>query len=705
MPEQPIDLSSGLVPNPASAPPPGGMDLSSGMVEKEQSQAPPVEAQKPGLWDALTGPVTTEGLKDMGTGALKAAGQTVNTISKGLNAIPGVGETLAPSQGVAAASSMETPEGGHQQIGAGLEAAAEFMLGDEALKGLSLADKIPLIGKAMKSLEEAPSLLKNVLAHMTKTGVRTGTVGGVQALAHGATPGEALEAAATTGAIGAGTEGAVAGVSKLLGQVKGGAAAKSAANLNKATKTAEDLLQKAEPLQEAGEKVQADAKSVRAKKGSELGAAKKELSASMPKNVDPDEVYLDKALKEKASAPDSGFVKNPFSDKKFEDLDPDQAKAVTKRAEQLKVEQTGQIPFPKKGNTVKAAKAIQDSIGDSKLGLKDPDNPLSDLTDKFLKGKDQSGKPLSFSFEDAEKERQSLNTLIKTEKSKMRAGGNGSHYHDLVKLKSAFDDDLYDSWEQHGNAAAAQKVRALGKEYAGIVNEQSMGPAKSLFKNQSPEKIVSTIVSGGAKSQSAVESLMKNISPEGQETLRDSSLRELYRRNTLPDGNLDMAKVQKQFSGMGGAGKSLFGPKHAEISQFLDAAAKEQASRVAKAATKSVGQKAAVAGAGAAGAAGGGLLASVVPVPGATVAGIVGGGELGARAMDSLIGKSGAVRIGISPTEKIVLSPAQAAAKRPLVTKFLKSKTAGNTAAMASAYNALAGNKNENSGDEPRGRL
>jgi hypothetical protein len=73
------------------------------------------------------------------------------------------------------------------------------------------------------------------------------------------------------------------------------------------------------------------------------------------------------------------------------------------------------------------------------------------------------------------------------------------------------------------------------------------------------------------------------------------------------------------------------------------------------------------------------------------VAGGPPGAMIGDLVADSLFqqGKSGQVKVGISPTEKIVLSPASATANRSLLSRFLKAKAAGQTAAMTSAYNAL----------------
>jgi hypothetical protein len=321
---------------------------------------------------------------------------------------------------------------------------------------------------------------------------------------------------------------------------------------------------------------------------------------------------------------------------------------------------------------------------------------VESLAKQFTDGKTANGEPLSYNMEEAEAEKRALNAKIDSLQTKVLQGANGSALRHLKNLRAGFTDDLYDMYEQHGDAAAAQSVRNLGREYAKIVDDQTSGPAKAMLRNASPEKIVSTIVSGAAKSQSAVESLMRNMSEDGQVTLRDSVLNEIYRKNTLPDGTIDMAKAQKAFNGMGDSARALFGDSHANTSKFLDAAAKEFASRNAPV-EASIAQKATKAGVRAIGAGGGALVGSTVG-PVGTAAGAVAGGEVGSKFADSFFqqGTSGAVKIGISPTERIVLSPAAASANRGLLTQFLKARATGQTSKIVSAYNSL-----KNGSDQP----
>jgi len=387
--------------------------------------------------------------------------------------------------------------------------------------------------------------------------------------------------------------------------------------------SAEESAAKALPLKEAGQQIQSEAKAVRSAKGAEVGAAKEALKKTLPE---------------------------------------------------------GQMPYPESGQAAAIGKKVLDEIGASKLGLKDPDMAkVESLAKQFRDAKTADGKPLSYNMEEAEAEKRALNAKIDALQTKVLQGANGSALRHLKNLRAGFTDDLYDMYEQHGDAVAAQSVRDLGREYAKIVDDQTSGPARTMLKNASPEKIVSTIVSNAAKSQSAVESLMRNMSDEGQAKLRDSVLKEIYRKNTLPDGRIDMAKAQKTFIGMGDAGKTLFGDSHAETSKFLDAAAREQAVKTAATNKPSLSSRA---------------TNKLSRMTGAGV-GAYAGGPAGAAVGDILagslfeLGRSGAVKVGISPTERVVLSPAAVSANRGLLTRFLKAKATGQTAAAVAAYNAL----------------
>jgi hypothetical protein len=205
----------------------------------------------------------------------------------------------------------------------------------------------------------------------------------------------------------------------------------------------------------------------------------------------------------------------------------------------------------------------------------------------------------------------------------------------------------------------------------------------------SPERLVYDIVGGGPKAQTQVEGLMSKRSPTSQKVLRDSALREIYRQNTFPNADIDMAGAQRDYSALGDTAKSLFGPDHDANSQFLSAAAQEQVARTAAANKPSLISRALNKGSRMTGA---GVGAYMAGPPGAAVGDLI-AGSLFEQA------RSGAVRLGISPTERIILSPNAAAASRSLLTRFLRAKATGQTAALTAAYNALAKQNGDNQND------
>ena len=142
------------------------------------------------------------------TGFVKGAGQTVSGISHILNKIPGVGETLAPSEGVKAFDPMTETHGTAEAVGSGLEGLAEFAAGDEALEGVAkgarlvaMAKKFPAVAHALEMAEKSKVLSKI----MTGAG-KGAVVGGAQGVVKGAAEGKAAEEGAA-GAVGGGLGG------------------------------------------------------------------------------------------------------------------------------------------------------------------------------------------------------------------------------------------------------------------------------------------------------------------------------------------------------------------------------------------------------------------------------------------------------------------------------------------------------------------
>jgi hypothetical protein len=138
-------------------------------------------------------------------GAVKSAGQTVNTMSEGISKV--LPSLVRPSD-VAGLKKAELPATKSEESGAGLEQLAEFVGlegGATALEGLSYAQKLSKLLPTMKLLENSPKMLK-----MVQAAYRVAKLSGVTAAVSGTHPeeGQTRGEAATAGAIG----GAVLGV-------------------------------------------------------------------------------------------------------------------------------------------------------------------------------------------------------------------------------------------------------------------------------------------------------------------------------------------------------------------------------------------------------------------------------------------------------------------------------------------------------------
>jgi len=139
-----------------------------------------------------------------------------------------------------------------------------------------------------------------------------------------------------------------------------------------------------------------------------------------------------------------------------------------------------------------------------------------------------------------------------------------------------------------------------------------------------------------------------------------------------------MEAVQNRFASLGDTAKSLYGDTYDDVKALIDTAAQMQRNNASKSSlVKGViaaGTKKLIAGAGAAkGYAVGG------PVGGAIGYGV--GSSVGEIAENAILnfGKSGAVKIGISPTESIVLTPKQTmrAGMGKLIARFANAQKYG----------------------------
>jgi hypothetical protein len=169
--------------------------------------APPAPHQPNGFDDLIQqGGEAVEGFK-------KGLNQTGETAMKVLHSVPGVGAALDSTPGFQK-SLAQTHQIANQpndtiagKTGEVVENIAEWMAGDEALKGLSYGQRIAKLAPVIRLAEKFPRL-----AEALNIGIKTAAGSGVQAAAHGANAEDSAKAAAIGGATG----GVIGGGAKLV---------------------------------------------------------------------------------------------------------------------------------------------------------------------------------------------------------------------------------------------------------------------------------------------------------------------------------------------------------------------------------------------------------------------------------------------------------------------------------------------------------
>lgn len=152
-------------------------------------------------------------VQDPGQGVEIGATRSAALTAAGLAHIARKATGTTASTTGAEKSVKEFGEGGDtgaEEAGKFLETAGEFMMGDEALKGLSYVDRLKQVIPALKVLEKSP-----ILARAVDAAIQQGTTGAGQAFVHsGGDPGAAAEAGGGTallGGVGSATAEGIAG--------------------------------------------------------------------------------------------------------------------------------------------------------------------------------------------------------------------------------------------------------------------------------------------------------------------------------------------------------------------------------------------------------------------------------------------------------------------------------------------------------------
>lgn len=185
-----------------AAPPQGGVRLD---LSKSVPITQPTALQNAGQAALGFGKGIVEGAGQTGNSIVHATDYLGNKIGDAIG-LPGhasvqdMAGTGPAGQGSAIMENLTTPTTTSEKVGVGAESIAEFIGGDEALKGLSLGEKALKAAKLADAYEKAGPLAKAAITAVMNAG-RSGVVGAAQGMAHGENTKEAAEQGALTSVI------------------------------------------------------------------------------------------------------------------------------------------------------------------------------------------------------------------------------------------------------------------------------------------------------------------------------------------------------------------------------------------------------------------------------------------------------------------------------------------------------------------------
>lgn len=547
----------------------------SGITWDQGSSAPPVSDSPFAMKDSDSFIAKTG--KAIG-GTFMGLGEGVAGTLAGATDLLGGKGTTASKELHYLASDAPGQSSGSEHVGQGLESIAEFMMGDSALKGLSLADRLTNVSKIMKFIEKSPALANAlklginvgkagtelgpeerallqkypILARLAGHGldaIRQGAVQGTQTLAK--TGGDFKEAA-KSGATMAGTS-AVLGVPFAVG---GGLLAKGAEAAGKATdlasqaaggSTEAELNQKLgssvqDTLQPKIDEVQAaqnEANQTVEQAGQDVGKIAANapehaaITASAQKAVDNAHDALGKAFE--------GGRDTLVSATKGETI-PHEGSPLMQAAKELLGEgKSSEKPLdeafdqtrPGSDKANERLDKIVDPYGEKELQNSAKElGPDGEPTKAAQEAKDQLAqiaqqkidKPITLDMEELLDRRKKLNEFIrKTGWTTDEQRADKDIYRDLIK---GVDGSIQQLTEQSGNPEAIKTLGQMNADYKTGISRFENPKVKALLQGKDYDNVFKTL-GGGAKGVDDVNTFHETIGDDAFQKIADGSLQRM----------------------------------------------------------------------------------------------------------------------------------------------------------------------------------
>lgn len=214
---------------------------------------------------------------------------------------------------------------------------------------------------------------------------------------------------------------------------------------------------------------------------------------------------------------------------------------------------------------------ITKNIGAESGGLESLRDPQLDIVRNVAS--ELSDPDKTFNAQQLAAVRDQLNSQITRADAAARNGSATGDVSRLLKqIKSALDSDMYSAVSETSGPAAAGELQSAAKDYADVVNNQTRGPAKSLFQAKTPEAAIRKL-SYPSTDATVVSSYLKDFKPDEVQTVRDGVFKDMLERSTS-NGATDWADALKRFERRGDAAKALFGSDYDSYHDALATAVK-----------------------------------------------------------------------------------------------------------------------------------
>jgi hypothetical protein len=503
-------------------PPQGAMDAppANTPAPAGASDTPPEKSTENGQTPGTLSQIS-DAAGNVAAGAAKGLESTTEGIGSLISKIPGIGPKIIPQEGLTAEQKQSTPEGAAQWVGYGGENLAEFMLGDEALKGLSMADKFKQISGAMGILEKSPRLMRAIQmgadvgkaagelgedakAAIAKNPMLARLVGaGMDALRAGAT--QTVQTAVKTGgdvgeAVKQGAEtGAASGV---LGTAFGvlGRATEKAGAAGEVVKAASEAGANAPTTIEAGQKV-----------ANQIQAANDQMHGDFEAGIQ----KLSGDLKDQ---------KIPYAGSPLQ-------KAATEAME-------GRADVPSQKTT---------TLGTAFQGL----TGGSDTTKKMLFDLTQPNKTGDLSIDELVQRRQQLGEKIGQLTKGATSSADRADVQVYQKLRDGIDDTIDSLAKNSGKPEASQDYEALRAAYKDKVNLFKEPVARAFMPDPVTGKIdldnAGKYLLQGGKVLDKVNTLSKIVGEQGVKDFGQDIVKRTLADVSTENGQINPAKFVKEF--------------------------------------------------------------------------------------------------------------------------------------------------------------